>query len=158
MMVVPISAGVISLKDPDNKKYIKLGVTGVAVIVVSLLFFFLLFRLPELSRFAAVVAGILAPFLYGLYWKGTTKIACWVSFIFSTVVMLANVVAKSAFPVLLQSPINAGAFCMVAGLVIVPVVSLITPKPKKELVEDAFSCYEEKVVVTRRRSLGDKAN
>ncbi len=55
----------IPLKDPDNKKYIKLGVTGVAVIVVSLLFFFLLFRLPELSRFAAVVAGILMPFLYG---------------------------------------------------------------------------------------------
>ena len=53
------------MKDPDNKKYIKLGVTGVAVIVVSLLFFFLLFRLPELSRFAAVVAGILMPFLYG---------------------------------------------------------------------------------------------
>ncbi len=65
MMVVPISAGVISLKDPDNKKYIKLGVTGVAVIVVSLLFFFLMFRLPELSRFLAVVAGILTPFLYG---------------------------------------------------------------------------------------------
>lgn len=104
----------------------------------------------------ALAGAFLAPFLYGLYWKGTTKLACWVSFIFSTVVMLANVVVKSAFPVLLQSPINAGAFCMVAGLIIVPLVSLITPKPDKKLVEDAFSCYEEKVLVSQRRALGDK--
>ncbi len=53
------------LKDPDNKKYIKLGVTIVAVIAVGLLLFFLLFRLPELSRYLAVVVGILTPFLYG---------------------------------------------------------------------------------------------
>ncbi len=53
------------MRDPDNKKYIKLGVTIVAVIAVGLLLFFLLFRLPELSRYLAVVVGILTPFLYG---------------------------------------------------------------------------------------------
>ena len=53
------------MKDPDNKKYIKLGVTIIAVIAVGLLLFFLLFRLPELSRYLAVVVGILTPFLYG---------------------------------------------------------------------------------------------
>ena len=103
----------------------------------------------------ALAGAFLAPFLYGLYWKKTTKAACWASFLFSTVVMLANVAAKSSFPAPLQSPINAGAFCMVAGLVIVPVVSAFTPKPGKDLVEDAFSCYEHKVLVAQKEALGD---
>lgn len=104
----------------------------------------------------ALAGAFLAPFLYGLYWKGTTKIACWCSFLFSTIVMIANIFAKSSFPALLQSPINAGAFCMVAGLIIVPVVSLFTAKPDQALVDDAFSCYEEKVTVSKSRALGDK--
>ena len=35
------------------------------------------------------------------------------------------------FPAILHSPINAVAFCMLARLVIVPVVSLITTKPDR---------------------------
>ena len=103
----------------------------------------------------ALAGAFLAPFLYGLYWKRTTTAACATSFVFSTVVMLANMFCKAQFPVLLQSPINAGAFCMIAGLIIVPVVSLITPKPRKELVDDAFSCYEQKVLVRQTDALGD---
>jgi len=102
----------------------------------------------------AMAGAFLAPFLFGLYWKGTTKIACWASFLFSTVVMLANMTIKASFPALLQSPINAGAFCMIAGLVIVPVVSLFTAKPDAKLVEDAFSCYNEKVLVNKSQALG----
>ena len=37
----------------------------------------------------------------------------------------------------------------------VPVVSLFTAKPKKALVDDAFSCYEEKVTVRKSQALGD---
>lgn len=103
----------------------------------------------------ALAGAFLAPFLYGLYWKKATKLACWVSFLFSTLVMLANIVAKDLFPALLQSPINAGAFCMLAGLVLVPVVSLFTEKPDSVLVEDAFSCYNTPVVVPQKEALGD---
>ena len=39
----------------------------------------------------------------------------------------------------LASPINCGAFVMLAGLVIVPVVSLMTPVKNKNEVEEAFS-------------------
>ena len=103
----------------------------------------------------ALAGAFLAPFLYGLYWKGVSAIACWVNFIFSTVVMLANMFVRSSFPALLQSPINAGAFCMIAGLIIVPVISLVTPKPDKKLVDDSFSCYEEKVLVPQSSALGE---
>ena len=103
----------------------------------------------------ALAGAFLAPFLYGLYWKKTTKAAVWVNIIFSTVVMLANMLFKSYFPTLLQSPINAGAFCMLIGLVIVPVVSLLTKKPEKETVDEIFSCYEKKVTVSSKESIGE---
>ena len=104
----------------------------------------------------ALAGAFLAPFLYGLYWKGASRISVWVSFIFSTVVMLANMLVRSSFPALLQSPINAGAFCMIAGLIIIPVVSLFTPKPDQKVVDDAFACYEEKVLVPQSEALGEK--
>ena len=75
--------------------------------------------------------------------------------IFSTVFMIANMLVKSAFPTILQSPINAGAFCMLAGLIIVPVVSLLTKKPDKAQVEEVFSCYNKEVTVTSKHSIGE---
>ena len=53
------------MKNPENKKYIKLGITGVAVVVIGLLFFFLLFRFESLSAGLYMVLGILTPFVYG---------------------------------------------------------------------------------------------
>ncbi len=103
----------------------------------------------------ALAGAFLAPFLFGLYWKKATKAACWVSFLFSTVVMLANIGLNTLFPAVLRSPINAGAFCMVAGLILVPVVSLFTPKPNAQMVEETFSCFDQKVLVRQSQALGD---
>ena len=104
----------------------------------------------------ALAGAFLAPFLYGLYWKRTTKAACAVCFLFSTVVMLANIFAGAWFPPVLQSPINCGAFCMLAGLIIVPVVSLFTPAPGPGRVKEIFSCYERTVTVAVTDSIGPR--
>jgi len=48
-----------------------------------------------------------------------------------------------------------GAFAMVGGLILVPLVSLITKKPDKELVADVFSCYENKVLVPVTEALSN---
>lgn len=103
----------------------------------------------------ALAGAFLAPFLYSLYWKKTTKTACWVCFIFGSVLMIANMLLRTSFPVLLQSPINCGAIAMLAGLVIVPVVSLLTPKPDHALVEDAFACYNKTTEVPQKTALGN---
>ena len=103
----------------------------------------------------ALAGAFLAPFLYGLYWKRTTAASAWVCFIFSSAVMIANILFKSWFPPVLQSPINAGGFCMLAALVIVPVVSLLTKPPKKEHVDHVFSCYDKKVMVSVTDSIGE---
>ena len=101
----------------------------------------------------ALAGAFLAPFLYGLYWKKTTKLACWVSFIFGAGVMVLNLFFRQFFPVILQSPINCGAMAMLAGLIIVPVVSLLSPKPEKKFVDEAFACYEKKVPAKQKNSL-----
>ena len=103
----------------------------------------------------ALAGAFLAPFLFGLYWKKATRASVWCSFAFSTVVMLANTVAKPLFPAMLQSPINAGAFCMIMGLIIVPVVSLFTPRMDKAYVDQVFSCYDRQVTVNVTDSIGD---
>jgi len=102
----------------------------------------------------ALAGAFLAPFLYGLYWKRVSKIAVWCNFTFSTVLMILNVLFRDYFPDILKSPINAGAFCMLAGLVIVPLVSMITKAPDKEKVDNCFAAYDQKVTVSVRDDLG----
>ena len=69
--------------------------------------------------------------------------------------MILNMTVRSAFPAVLQSPINCGAFAMIVGLVLVPVVSLFTRKPDAKLVEETFACYDTKVEVAQKEALGE---
>ena len=102
----------------------------------------------------ALAGAFLAPFLYGLYMKRTSLASVWVSFIFGAGIMTLNLFFRSAFPPFLQSPINCGAFAMVAGLIIVPVVSFLTPRPDQRIIDFAFSGYNRPVTVTQREALG----
>ncbi len=99
----------------------------------------------------ALAGAFLAPFMYGLYWKGVTKAAVWASFICGVGITVSNM-----FFHFIASPINAGAIAMVAGLIVVPVVSLITPKLSKDKVNEIFECYEEKVTVEQKLVLTDE--
>jgi SSS family solute:Na+ symporter len=108
----------------------------------------------------ALAGAFLAPFLYGLYWKRATKAAVWVNFAFSTVLMTFTAffwrqpIFTETFLSPIAHPIKAGAFCMLAGLVIVPLVSLVSKAPENEKTEQCFSCYEEKVSVKIKGDLG----
>lgn len=89
----------------------------------------------------ALAGSFLAPFIYGLYWKRVTKAAVWVSFASGVGLIVSNMFLK-----FIASPINAGAIAMLAGLVIVPVVSLITPRMKKDKVAEIFDCYKDTAI------------
>ena len=153
------------IKDMDEKRQVK-WMRGLVVVFIAISVVLALIQYKSSVTFIAQLMGVswgalagafLAPFLYGLYWKRTTKAACWVSFVFSTAFMLAVISpVKGSLPALLQSPINAGAFCMIVGLAVVPVVSLFTKAPDRKRLEDVFSCYERKVTVTVRDSIGEQ--
>ena len=152
------------IKNMDEKRQVR-WMRGLVVVFIAISVVLALIQYKSSVTFIAQLMGVswgalagafLAPFLYGLYWKRTTTAACWVSFLFSTAVMLANIFVRSSFPALLQSPINAGAFCMIAGLVIVPAVSLVTPAPDRRRLESVFACYERRVTVTVKDSIGEQ--
>jgi Na+/proline symporter len=101
----------------------------------------------------ALAGAFLAPFILSMYWKGVTKLSVLVNFIFGAGIMTVNLFARSSFPTVLQSPINCGAFAMLAGLIIVPVVSLITPKMKKDRLEQIFACFKRPEAKPENRDL-----
>jgi SSS family solute:Na+ symporter len=99
----------------------------------------------------ALAGAFLAPFLYGLYWKKTTKAAVAASFIFGTgleVVQLlisVGLFSVAKIPVLnfvFTNSLYSGVFAMVGGLIIVPIVSLLTQKTLPQNVEEKFACYK----------------
>lgn len=96
----------------------------------------------------AMAGAFLAPFMYGLYSKKVTKSAVWASFACGVGITVTNMIWGY-----IASPINAGAIAMIAGLIVVPIVSLITPKMKQEEIDEIFNCYEEEVVSTKKKVL-----
>ena len=151
------------IKDMSDKKQV-LSIRILVVVFIAISSILALIQYKSSITFIAQLMGVswgalagsfLAPFMYSLYSKRVTKASCWVCFIFSSVLMIANIFFRSSFPTIMQSPINCGAIAMLAGLVIVPVVSLFTPKPDKELVESAFKCYDKKTTVEQKTALGD---
>ena len=162
-LTIDLLKGNVIKKMSQKKEVLIIRIFIVVFIVISaLIAIYQVYSKDDSVKFIAQLMGVswgalagafLAPFLYGLYWKKTTKIACWASFIFGAGIMLLNLFARPIFPELLQSPINCGAFAMLAGLVIVPVVSLITKKPDKKLVDESFACYEKKVPAAQKNSL-----
>jgi len=130
-------------KDMSDKKQLR-------IMRILILFFILLSVILALNppAFIAQLMGIswgalagafLAPFLYGIYWSGVTKAAVWASFITGIGITTTNMIFGY-----IGSPINAGALAMVAGLIIVPLVSWLTPKMKRDKVEAIFKCYDKK--------------
>ena len=99
----------------------------------------------------ALAGAFLAPFMYGLYSKRISTAAVWASYIAGVGITVSNM-----FLHFIKSPINAGAFAMIAGLIIVPIVSAVTPSPDRKFVDDVFSVYEQKVLVRKSHSLEDE--
>ena len=112
----------------------------------------------------ALAGCFLAPFLYGLLWKKVTRPAVWASFATGLGIMVTEFVITSVckytipnavLSYFFNSSINAGMLAMLVGLVIVPVVSLLTRRSRPEDVDGMFSCYEKEVTVKVMTSLED---
>lgn len=150
------------IKDMDDKKQL-VCIRALIVVFIAISAGIALLQYKSSVTFIAQLMGIswgalagafLAPFLYSLYWKGTTKISCWVCFIFGSCIMILDMLVPSIFPAWMKSPINCGAIAMMAGLIIVPIVSLVTPKPDKKFVDETFACYDKESVVSQKTALG----
>lgn len=134
--------------------------TAVLLIKVLCAFFILLSVLIALNpnalittlmslSWGALAGSFLGPFLYGLFWKKTTPAAVVASFVGGIGINLLNLF----FP--FAPPTTAGAISIVASLFIVPLVSLFTKKLPSAQVDEAFSCFDEKVAVAHKLVLDE---
>ena len=111
----------------------------------------------------ALAGAFLAPFLYGLYWKKATGPAIWASFIFGVgimvfqlVVSLTGISLPGAFlGFVFKNSLSSGVCAMLGGLIIVPIVSLLTQKRKPDGVDKLFECYKVTHEVPAKSSLNE---
>lgn len=112
----------------------------------------------------ALAGAFLAPFLFGLYDKKTTKAAVATSFVFGVAMELVQLcvslgwLSVASVPVLsfvFRNSLYSGVFAMVGGLVLVPIVSAFTQKTKPESVDAMFDCYHAVRTVEVTDSLGE---
>lgn len=122
----------------------------------------------------ALAGAFLAPFLYGLYSKKITKTAVAAGFATGVIVMMFSLAYKLSGATFMKATLSTGetldfansivmgSLCMIFTLIEVPVVSALTYKfevrkgiLKPEKVEDIFSCFNGKVVVSLKDSIGN---
>ena len=111
----------------------------------------------------ALAGAFLAPFLYGLYWKKTTRASVYASFAFGSGLEIIQLfisvgwISVKGIPVLdfvFTNSLYSGVFAMVGGLILVPIISLFTQKSRPISVENTFSCYDKTVITDAKTSLG----
>ncbi|MBR6834683.1 MAG: sodium/solute symporter [Oscillospiraceae bacterium] len=103
----------------------------------------------------ALAGAFLAPFMYGLYSKKVTRAAVIASFVSGVGITVVHMCifslgffpeatkAAASLKLNMASPINAGAIAMIAGLIIVPIVSSFTKNSDQAELDKAFECYNK---------------
>ncbi len=112
----------------------------------------------------ALAGSFLAPFMYGLYWKKTTKAACAVTYLTGTCLMIVQLCVSlgliafdgGVLGFIFQNSLYSGVFAMLSSLVLVPVVSILTQGSKPADVESMFTCYDRTITVHAKTALGDE--
>lgn len=114
-------------------------IVSAAVAIIKDMFGFTFIAQMMGVSWGALSGAFLAPFMYGLYWRRTTKASVWANFIFGVGVMTAQLIISATgtklsgvLGYIFASSIRSGSFAMVGGLIVVPLVSLLTKAPDKE--------------------------
>lgn len=96
----------------------------------------------------ALAGSFLAPFLYGLFWKKGTRAAVAACFVFGTGLEIIQLClsmkwfsfSNSILSFIFTNSLYSGVFAMVGGLLLFPLLSLLTQKTKPEKTDEKFSC------------------
>ncbi len=156
----------------EKKKVLLMRVFIIFFITVSAVIAIIQVKSPVLFisqmmgvSWGALAGAFLAPFMYGLYLKKVPKVAVWVNFVMGVGISVASFVCnltgvkfESAVMEYFRSPINAGMLAMVLGIVITPIITVISPAKDTERTDNIFSCYKRKVTVSAVKAMADDEN
>ncbi len=124
----------------ERRKVVIMRVLIVFFIVISLMIALnpptFIAQLMGIS-WGALAGAFLAPFMLGLYWRGVTSTSVWACFIWGVGITVINMFLGNPI-----NPINCGAIAMLGGFPVVWLVSLLTPKMNRSIVDKIFECYK----------------
>ena len=124
----------------ERRKVVIMRVLIVFFIVISLMIALnpptFIAQLMGIS-WGALAGAFLAPFMLGLYWRGVTSASVWACFIWGVGITVINMFLGNPI-----NPINCGAIAMLGGFPVVWLVSLLTPKMNRGVVDKIFECYK----------------
>ena len=121
---------------------------------LALSFFMAIWQNPTIDALMALSWGVIsgmfiAPYMFGLLWKGTTRIGAWAGFASGFLTMaigLAIELPKVGFNMAKVFVPGIAAITMLVSLVVVPVVSLVTKKYESDHLKKVFDpVADEKV-------------
>lgn len=123
----------------ERRKVVVMRVLIVFFIVISLMIALnpptFIAQLMGIS-WGALAGAFLAPFMLGLYWRGVTTVSVWACFIWGVGLTVVNMLAGNPI-----NPIDCGAIAMLGGFPVVWIVSLLSPKMNRNIVDKIFECY-----------------
>lgn len=136
---------------PEMPEYRKMRlIKWLCVLFVALSFFFALMNISFIVNLMSFSWGIVAgcfigPFLWGLYWKGTTKAGAWAGALSGITVVIGMTVYHTAvadFQTAKSMAPQFGVAAMIVSLIAVPLVSIFTRKfDDKHLYE----CFDKEL-------------
>ena len=125
----------------ERRKVVVMRVLIVFFIVISLMIALnpptFIAQLMGIS-WGALAGAFLAPFMFGLYWRGVTTAAVWACFAWGVGLTVVNMLLGNPI-----NPINCGAIAMLGGFPVVWIVSLLSPKMNRQTVDQIFNCYHK---------------
>ncbi len=113
------------------------GVFIICAIIIAIFKLDFIIKLMALS-WGTIAGAFLAPYVYGLFWKGTTKAGAWAGMISGVVVSIAG---SLLFPDEKIAPL-VSTVAMLIPMVIVPIVSLVTKKYETSHLNKIFEPVE----------------
>lgn len=98
----------------------------------------------------ALAGAFLSPFLYGLFWKKGTRTAVGVCFIVGTGIEVIQLfvslqwitVSNKLLQFVFTNSLYSGVFAMASGLIIFPIISLLTQTTQPSDVDEKFLCLK----------------
>jgi len=120
-------------------------------IFVVLSYFMAIWENPTIDALMALSWGVIsgmfiAPYLYGLLWKGTTRIGAWSGFATGFLVMAIGLMIELPKAGYVMGKVfvpGIGAIAMLASLTVVPVVSLVTKKYSEAHISKVFDSEQK---------------
>ncbi|MBQ6431005.1 MAG: sodium:solute symporter [Oscillospiraceae bacterium] len=154
----------------ETKKMLMMRLFIVAFIIISAVIAIVQYNSNSLFiaqmmgvSWGALAGAFLAPFLYGLYSKRISKAAVAVSFVWGVGLEVVQLLVSlkvfdvSAIPVLgfvFKNSLYSGVFAMVGGLILVPIVSILTGSTRPKETDAMFECYNQNRTVGITDNLG----